>query len=336
MDRVSKALQRASEETVQPKKRPVDGQQNPVGNATDRYSPAKLSGQLLGVSKPSLIYAPDTSDDSVGMLKEVDSYAEGDGRSPFANVSNFHPKPWWRLPKTIEALLYGRKGRNLDTHSLIALNEKSQAGERYRILREQIIKSCREQRVRVVAVMSPIKGDGKTTVAANLAAAVALSYEQQALLIDADLRKPSIHQFFTVKSTPGLAEYLSSPSRTDLMNYIQKTSLSGLQILAGGKPTTLSAELLAKERMKILLREAPERFPGRLIIVDTPPVLSTSDPLVLAQQVEGIVMVVCAGKTPRACFSEAIISLGSSKVIGIILNKVDLGTASKYYYGSRS
>jgi Mrp family chromosome partitioning ATPase len=88
--------------------------------------------------------------------------------------------------------------------------------------------------------------------------------------------------------------------------------------------------------MKVLVRELPLRFPGHLIIVDTSPILSTSDPLVLAQQVDGIVIVVRAGKTPRACLSEAINSLSSNKIMGIILNDAELGTATKYYYPSVS
>jgi Mrp family chromosome partitioning ATPase len=84
--------------------------------------------------------------------------------------------------------------------------------------------------------------------------------------------------------------------------------------------------------MKSLLKEIRLKFPGYQVIIDTSPVLSTSDPLVLAQQVDNIVMVVRAGATPRECLSEAIKSLGSDRVKGIILNGATLGPSSKYYY----
>jgi capsular exopolysaccharide synthesis family protein len=214
------------------------------------------------------------------------------------------------------------------------MEKSSVGGEQYRILREQIKKIVNEKGSRIVAVTSPLKGDGKSTVAANLAATTALDYEQQVLVIDGDLRSPSIHQFFDIECAPGLADYLSSDSDGDGMSYIQETAISGLHVLAAGKPSLHSSELLSRERMKSLLREIHTRLPGYLIIVDTPPILSTPDPLVLAPQVDGIIMVIRAGKTPRACLSEAIRSLGSNKVIGLILNGAELGTASRYYYST--
>jgi Mrp family chromosome partitioning ATPase len=84
--------------------------------------------------------------------------------------------------------------------------------------------------------------------------------------------------------------------------------------------------------MKTLLKDLPANFPGYQVIIDTSPVLSTSDPLVLAQQVDNIVMVVRAGATPRDCLSEAIKSLGSDRVKGIILNGATVTPSSKYYY----
>lgn len=258
------------------------------------------------------------------------------GRASPITLSELHSEPKRRLRERIEDLLVGKDLSNGTAHSLVALDQSSPAGEQYKILREQIKKSCAKGGVHILAVMSPIKGDGKTTVAANLAAALALDYEQQVLLLDADLRSPSIHQFFGIKSTPGLADYLSSDSKSGLMSYVQTTPLTGLRIFPAGQPSSRSSELLAKEKMKALVREIPSRFPDHLVIVDTPPVLSTSDSLVLAQQVDGIVMVTRAGKTPRAYLTEALKLLASNKVMGVILNGAELVPASRYYYSAPS
>jgi capsular exopolysaccharide synthesis family protein len=258
--------------------------------------------------------------------------ALAESKNGHSSPTTLHADNPQTLTAWILSFLSGRGGRRLEAFPLVALEKNSPAQAQYKILREQIRKLCTEGRPRSLAITSPIKGDGKTTVAANLAAAMALDYEQQVLLIDADLRSPAIHSFFNINKGPGLAEYLTSKSDADFTNYVQNTSVHGLQILPAGKATSFSSELLSMERMKALIEAVSTRFPNHQIIVDTSPVLSTPDPLVLARHVDGIVMVVRAGKTPRDCLSEAIKSLGSTKILGVVLNGAELGPASKYYY----
>ena len=262
----------------------------------------------------------------------VESNSKVNGAVHLSDLPELPPEPAWPLVKRIQRLVFGRGLEKIKEFPLVFQEKNSRAGEQYKILREQIKKIDNEEGGRLLAIMSPVKGDGKSTVAANLAAAIALDHEQQVLLIDADLRCPSIHNFFGIKSTPGLADYLSSESRSNLMSYVQNTSLHGLRVLPAGRPTNLSSELLATEKMKTLLKEIPVKFPGHQVIIDTSPVLSTPDPLVLAQLVDKIVMVIRAGTTPRECWSAAIKSLGSDRVKGVILNGADFGPTSKYYY----
>jgi Mrp family chromosome partitioning ATPase len=120
------------------------------------------------------------------------------------------------------------------------------------------------------------------------------------------------------------------------MSYVQDTFVRGVRILPAGKPSLLSSELLAKEKMRNLIKEIPLKLPGHQVIVDTSPVLTTPDPLVLARHVDGIIVVIRARKTPRDCLLKAITSLGSNKVVGVILNDAELGMASKHYYPKRS
>jgi Mrp family chromosome partitioning ATPase len=91
---------------------------------------------------------------------------------------------------------------------------------------------------------------------------------------------------------------------------------------------------LAKEKMKQVMEEIWREFPGHQVIIDSPPVLSTPDPMVLARQVDGVLMVVRAGKTPRDFLMKALQSLNSSKLMGVVLNGAELGMSSKYYYYS--
>jgi capsular exopolysaccharide synthesis family protein len=303
MSRVAEALERASTEGAQ--------------SVSDRSRLPKLTvGEPVKVEETP--------------IGNASSSVNGEARS--VDAVDLKAEPALALGKKIQRLIFGRGLDKVKEFPLVFQEKKSFAGEQYKILREQIKKIYDKETNHCLAVMSPVKGDGKSTVAANLAAVIALDHEQQVLLIDADLRSPSIHKFFGLNSTPGLADYLSSSVRTSIMQYVHNTSLQGLRVIPAGRPTHLSSELLAAERMNTLLEEIPMTFPGHQVIIDTSPVLSTSDPLVLAQQVKKIVMVVRAGTTPRECLSEAIKSLGPDRIKGIILNGATVTPSSKYYY----
>jgi capsular exopolysaccharide synthesis family protein len=300
-----------------------------VFEALKRVGEEKESSERFGSRHEP---AGDKTPAQEGLLPGWDSSVDHPSLTVPSQIYNGRKR--WR--ERIEEFLFGWNLRRFKTHPLVALEKGSPAAEQYKILREQVKKLCSEPGARFLAVTSPVKGDGKTTVAANLAAAIALHYEEQVLLIDADLRNPSIHSYFGVKPTPGLADYLSSNSSTDLMSYVQDTFVRGVRILPAGKPSLLSSELLAKEKMRNLIKEIPSKLPGHQVIVDTPPVLTTPDPLVLARHVDGIIVVIRSRKTPRDCLLKTITSLGSNKVLGVILNDAELGMASRHYYRKRS
>jgi protein-tyrosine kinase len=234
----------------------------------------------------------------------------------------------WR--ERIEEWLLGWGLWQYNSYPIVALEKESPASEQYKILREQV----KQAGIRTFSITSPVKRDGKTSVAVNLAATLSLDYEESVLLIDGDLRAPGVHKYFDAPQSPGLTDYLGSSAKMNLKNLVQETFLPGLRILSSGKPSHLASELLAKERMKQILNEAHAQFPGHRIIIDSPPILSTPDPLVIARYVDGVLLVVRAGKTPRDYLTKAIQSLNSSKVMGVVLNGADLGLSSKYYYYS--
>jgi protein-tyrosine kinase len=234
----------------------------------------------------------------------------------------------------IEEWLLGWDLRRYNTYPIVALEKESPGSEQYKILREQIKRLRAESGIRNFSITSPVKRDGKTTVAVNVAAALSLDYEEQVLLIDGDLRAPAIHHYFNALQSPGLTDYLGSDSKMNLKSLVQETFLPGLRILPAGKPSQLASELLAKERMNEIIEKARAEFPGHHIIIDSPPVLATPDPLIIARYVDAVLVVVRAGKTPRDYLTKALQSLNSTKVMGVVLNGADLGIASKYYYYS--
>jgi receptor protein-tyrosine kinase/non-specific protein-tyrosine kinase len=238
-------------------------------------------------------------------------------------------KCWfWKM----EELLYGWDLKRYKSYPIVALEKDSPAAEQYKILREQVKKLRKENGVHCLSITSPVRGDGKTMVAVNLAAAIALDYEEEVLLVDADLRGPETHNYFDFNASPGLADYLSSRSRGDPMSYVKDTFLPGLRILPAGRRSHHASELLASEKMRNLMQQIRNRFSGHQIIVDSSPVLSTPEPLVLAKQVDGIIMVVRAEKTPRDFLFKAMQLFDPDKVKGIVLNGMQLGIGSHYYY----
>lgn len=253
------------------------------------------------------------------------------GHRPFSPIVPA-PKSW---RERIEELLFGWDLRRYANCPLVALEKDSAASEQYKILREQIKRLRREADIRLFSVTSPVKRDGKSTVAVNVAAALALDYEENVLLIDADMRAPSVHRFFELNPTPGLSDYLGSDAGLgDIGSLVQETFLPGLRVLPAGKPTNFASELLAKDKMRQLVEHIRTTLPGYHIVVDTPPILSTPDPLIVARHVDGVLLVVRAGKTPRDYVTKSVQMLNSTKLMGIVLNGAELGMASKYYYYS--
>ena len=261
----------------------------------------------------------------------IDSAAAEPGRSPIgASPKLSAPSKPWR--EKLEEFFFGSDLRRLNSHPLVALEKDSAAAEQYRILREQVRTLRNGSGASSISVTSPLKHDGKTMVAVNLALALALAGDEQVLLIDADLRDPDVHRYFGMQRSPGLADYLTSRAKGNVSSYVRATPFSGLKIIPAGTDSNRAGELLATDRMKSLIEELRTTQPDRQVIIDSAPVLATSDPLVLAREVGGVLMVIRASKTRREYLKKAIDILNSPKLIGIVLNGAQYGADSKYSY----
>lgn len=284
---------------------------------------------IVNVEEALNLSAPDSATAQNWSLGENGKIANGQVHHPAARMTTAKS---WR--ERIEELLFGWDLRRYPSYPLVALEKDSPASEQYKILREQIKRFHRDAGIRVFSVTSPVKRDGKSTVAVNLAAALALDYEENVLLIDGDLRAPSVHRYFELGAGPGLADYLgSSTAPADCESLVQETFLPGLSVLPAGKSSNFASELLAKDKMRELMENVRGRFPGP-IVIDTPPILATPDPLVVARHVDGVLLVIRASKTPRDYVTKSVQMLNSTKLMGIVLNGAELGMGSKYYYYS--
>jgi capsular exopolysaccharide synthesis family protein len=177
-----------------------------------------------------------------------------------------------------------------------------------------------------VLVTSPQKGEGKSITAANLALTMAQELQRRVVIVEADLRKPSLQHLFGLPAGPGLAEYLVGAAELkDVMKFLPDHNLT--VITAGTSPTN-PAELLGSTAMRRLLDQLRTRFDR--VILDTPPVLPLADVAVLAPMVDGALLVVRAGVTPKPAIENALRGFDSSRLIGIVLN--ESGQEDDYRY----
>jgi protein-tyrosine kinase len=205
----------------------------------------------------------------------------------------------------------------LDRHLVAALAPQSLAAEQYRSLRTRIKRAENGRAVRVIVVTSPNKGDGKSLTAANLALTMAQEFQQRVLLIDADLRRPAVHGLFGVQERPGLADVLLGAA--DLNEALVNVEEHHLTLLPAGAIPGHPAELLGSASMRRLLDTLRTRFDR--ILIDMPPVAPLADLHIVAPMVDGLLMIVRAGVTPRPAIERALAGLDMSKVLGLVLNE---------------
>jgi polysaccharide biosynthesis transport protein len=201
--------------------------------------------------------------------------------------------------------------------------------EAYRGVRTALYFSAREGH-RIVQITSPNPGDGKTTVASNLAVSIAQS-GRRTLLIDADLRRPTVHKVMNLPNEVGLASVIAG--MVDPQEAVRETGVPNLSVLTTGPIPPNPAELLTSSHFKELLDFFRDRYD--FVIVDTPPVLAVTDPCVVAPRVDGVVLVIRLVKNGRPMAERAkelLAGLGVS-VFGVIVNAVEDGAIGGYGYG---
>jgi capsular exopolysaccharide synthesis family protein len=218
---------------------------------------------------------------------------------------------------------------NLDRHLVAALAPQSLAAEQYRSLRTRISRVENGRAVRALIVTSPAKGDGKSLTAANLALAMAEEFSQRVLLIDADLRRPSVHHLFDLPEAPGLTDVLMGGATLD--DALVTLADHHLTVLPSGVPPSHPAELLGSAAMRRTLDTLRTRF-DRLIL-DMPPVSPLADVHIAAAMADGILMIVRAGMTQKPAIERALAGLDMTKVLGLVLNEVGAEATYQDYAG---
>jgi len=184
---------------------------------------------------------------------------------------------------------------------------------------------------RSILVTSAVPQEGKTLVAVNLAVAISKEIHNDVILVDGDLRKPSIH-LENIQSTKGLSNYLSDG--TPLSEILIKSEIEKLRIILAGSSTPKSSELIRSRKMGDLLQSLREFGDNTYIIIDSPPIIATADPSLLCKLVDAVILVVKGGYTSRESVQNAIKSIDRQKIIGVVFNQIDIKPSSYFseYY----
>jgi exopolysaccharide/PEP-CTERM locus tyrosine autokinase len=216
-------------------------------------------------------------------------------------------------------------------------NEEQRFSEHFRRIKRSVVTKATAPgaaaEARLVAITSPLPGDGKTFTSVNLAFSLSRERDLSVLLVDADLHKSQLTEDLGLEDQPGLVDALLDESR-DAETLVLRTDIPGLEILPSGRSVEEAPELLASARMTQIVSRLVARHPHRLVLLDCAPVLAASEVRTLMLIPGQVLLVVRAGQTPQHAIVEAIADLDPKRFQGLILNDARHGAASYYGYGN--
>lgn len=292
-----------------------------------------LVGMLLSTALGvGLAFLLDYLDNTIKTVEDVSRYAQLPALSVVPAVTGNARRSL--AAKGRKALGNGHPSRRRSEveYNLATLDNQSSAAEAYRVLRTSVLLSAAGSPPKTILVTSGQPGEGKTTTVVNTAISLA-QMGASVLIIDCDLRRPATHTVLGVNHTEGLSTYLSR--NVSIADLIQKLPIANLSLLPCGPIPPNPAELIISEKMKEMLQDLAGRYDH--IIIDSPPLINVTDPVILSTMVDGVILVVHGGKSTRDVLRRARQELSTvgAKVFGVVLNNVDLrrdGYDNYYYY----
>ena len=215
-------------------------------------------------------------------------------------------------------------------YSLITLEQtKSPISEAYRTLRTNVQFTSVDSETKKIMITSSGPREGKSHTVANLAVSMAQA-GKSVLVVDADMRNPTQHKLFGLDNGQGLSVALVQDQ--DYQQYIRETAVPGVMVLTGGPIPPNPAELVGSKRMKRLIQEFSEQYD--IVLIDTPPIVAVTDAAILAQEVDGVILVLASGEVNKEYAQRAkeLLDKVGAKILGAVLNKADMKTSEYYYY----
>jgi protein-tyrosine kinase len=218
---------------------------------------------------------------------------------------------------------------HLEKNRIVAQNDNNPASWIFDSLRTQVLQKMEENNWRTVAIISPTPAAGKTNISINLAISIAKQPQKSVMLVDFDLRRPSIAKYLGLNQEKSFNDFLKG--NADLSDIIVNPGIPQLTIIPTNKPVKKSSESLSSARVKQLIVELKERYDSRIVIFDLPPILNADDAMVLLPQVDCVLLVLCDGSHTEAEISETMRLLNKSNILGVVVNKAEVEARSYYY-----
>ncbi len=271
----------------------------------------------------------DYLDDTIRTTEEIETYL---GLPALAAIPRIDSLPGKRKLLLVGANEDGVTTSNPTNDLLIHRDSRSSLAEAYRQLRTSILLSTAGHAPKTLLVTSSLPSEGKTTTAINTAISLAQT-GAKVLIIDADMRRPRLHSVFNKSNAEGLSTILSSDlTEKDVLSIVQYDEEARLNLLPSGPVPPNPAELIGSEQMSNLLKLLQNNFTH--VVVDSPPIASFTDGVLVASMVDGVILVVNAGRSSRQVVRRSrqlLMDIGA-KIFGVVLNNVNLNASDNSYY----
>jgi len=315
----------------------IDPPQVPMSPVAPNRPRTILIGFLISlVAGVGLVFFLEYLDNTVKTVEDVSRYTQLPALSVIPAIGG-------RKRRALKAGANGSKSAGglalsttpgFNTDRLLALDTRSSVAEAYRVLRTSVLLSSTEKPPKTILITSGQPGEGKTTTAVNTAISLA-QLGASVLIIDCDLRKPSVHTVLGVDHVVGLSTYLSR--RGELDEVIQSVPIPNLSVMTAGRIPPNPAEMISSARMKEMLQILSERYDH--IVIDSPPLLKVTDPVILSTMVDGVILVVHGGRSTREVVrrTRQELAVAGARIFGVVLNNVESGhDGVGDYYGTYS
>ena len=207
----------------------------------------------------------------------------------------------------------------------------SPVAEEYRKLKSLVVNLTKSDKFKnTIMITSTTKSEGKSITAINLAVTMAQDYDNTVLLVDADLRQPTIHKYLNINPEIGLSDCLRDGAK--IGDALIKTGIGKLMVLPSGSTISNPVELLSSNMMKDLIIELKNRYEDRYVIIDTPPILPFAEAHSIGQVVDGVIMVIREGVASPGHIKDALRLLKDINILGIVYNDAEVNRFDGYYY----
>lgn len=219
--------------------------------------------------------------------------------------------------------------RHLEVNRIVALNKTGLNSVSFDLLRTQVLQKMEANDWRTLAIVSPTPGCGKTVVAINLAISIAHHTSKTAILVDFDLRKPKIAEYLGLPAGKSLNEVLEGDA--DASEAFVNPGMPKLVVMPASRLIRKSAEMLASDKVKQLICDLRDRYHGRIVIFDLPPLLNVDDAIAVLPNIDCALMVVGNGMVTHREIDESLRHLHATHLLGVVLNKAEAEPRSGYY-----